>query len=314
MTLPLARLIIEQYGMTSVDMMGHVQYLEVFQSRTVLDHILSLDATPLHPLFASHSRFDLPEKDPLIELFRHYDLVVSFLYDNEGQFEKNLIYTLAITHAAEVVTLRLRPPEEYPRHTSEFFMEQFIEQSPEMWLRIHPHYLKEPLIKMSREDRESGQQSLEKMGLNPSQKIIAIHPGSGAAQKCWPRGNFLELAENLNRNGIQTIFLLGPAELERWEKEEILEFSENYHTLANLPLDQIGPILSVCNGFLGNDSGVAHLAGGLGLATLAVFGPSKSINWKPLGECSKICSPDPAENGLFPSTAKVLAELQMLIW
>ncbi|OPZ99444.1 MAG: lipopolysaccharide core biosynthesis protein [Planctomycetes bacterium ADurb.Bin412] len=313
LTLPLARLIIEQCDINSIDMMGHEQYLEVFQSRTVLDHILSLDATPLHPLFTSHSRFDLPEKDPLIDLFRHYDLVVSFLHDNEGHFEKNLIYTLAITHAAEVVSLQLHPPEDYPRHTSEFFMEQFIEQAPDTWLRISPCYLDEPLIKHSQKDLETGRQYLEKMGLNLSGKIIAIHPGSGSEQKCWPRACFLQIAENLVKNGLQPLFLVGPTELERWEKSEILEFSKKYHTLSNIPLSQLAPILSICDGFLGNDSGMAHLAGSMGLATLAVFGPSKSIHWKPLGALSRICQPDSGENSLFPSFAKVMREVLLLI-
>ncbi len=191
-------------------------------------------------------------------------------------------------------------------------MEQFIEQTSEMWLRIHPHYLVEPFIKPTQIERENGRQHLEKMGLDLSEKIIAIHPGSGSEQKCWPRANFLQIAENLVKNGLQPLFLVGPTELEHWEKSEILEFSKKYHTLSNIPLSHLAPILSMCDGFLGNDSGMAHLAGSLGIATLTVFGPSKSIHWKPLGTLSRICLPDSAENSLFPSFAKVLREVLLL--
>jgi ADP-heptose:LPS heptosyltransferase len=35
--------------------------------------------------------------------------------------------------------------------------------------------------------------------------------------------------------------------------------------------------------FIGNDSGPAHLAGIIGLPTIALFGPTNPANWKPLG-------------------------------
>jgi ADP-heptose:LPS heptosyltransferase len=306
--MPLARLLIEQGGLSNVDMMGHEQYINVFRSRTILDQIMSLDSAGLHPLFMNHSDFDLPEMDPLIELFRRYDLVVSFLYDERGNFEKNLIYTLCTTHPAEVITLNLRPPDYYSRHTSEYFMEQFIEQSHQMYLRVQPQYLQEPLLKMSSRDGDTGRGILQEAGLDLARRIIAIHPGSGSEQKCWPMENFLELAKKLTQKEFQPLFLLGPAERERWKMEDIEKIRQKYYSLKQITLEETACILTCCDGFIGNDSGITHLAGGLGLTTLAIFGPSKSNNWRPLGKYSEICLSEQTEKSIWPSPESVYAK------
>ncbi len=62
-------------------------------------------------------------------------------------------------------------------------------------------------------------------------------------------------------------------------------------------LDELIRVLARTALFLGNDSGPAHLAGALGLPTVAVFGPSDPRIWKPLGSkvrtvtCREPCAP-----------------------
>ena len=43
-------------------------------------------------------------------------------------------------------------------------------------------------------------------------------------------------------------------------------------------------ILARCRAFVGNDSGVSHLAAALGVPTVALFGPTRPEHWAPRGE------------------------------
>jgi ADP-heptose:LPS heptosyltransferase len=68
---------------------------------------------------------------------------------------------------------------------------------------------------------------------------------------------------------------------------------------SNLPLDLVAGILSQADLYLGNDSGVTHLAaavrdaGGRATPTVALFGPSDVRLWAPRGPHVRIVqSPD----------------------
>jgi heptosyltransferase-3 len=110
-----------------------------------------------------------------------------------------------------------------------------------------------------------------------------IHPGSGGLQKCWALARFREVATNLLANGAAVRFLLGPAELERWPAAEV-------HSLRTaFPVDDahtptsLADALRAARAYIGNDSGVTHLAAALDTPTIAVFGPTDARVWRPLG-------------------------------
>jgi ADP-heptose:LPS heptosyltransferase len=81
---------------------------------------------------------------------------------------------------------------------------------------------------------------------------------------------------------LQTVFLLGPAELERWPASEIQQLSAR--SLRDLELEPALAVLSCARGYVGNDSGITHLAAALGVSTTAIFGPTKAEHWAPLGQ------------------------------
>jgi len=58
----------------------------------------------------------------------------------------------------------------------------------------------------------------------------------------------------------------------------------DFHIHDNLPLMDVASILSVANGFIGNDSGITHLAAALGIPVVALFGPTDPAIWAPRGK------------------------------
>jgi ADP-heptose:LPS heptosyltransferase len=51
-------------------------------------------------------------------------------------------------------------------------------------------------------------------------------------------------------------------------------------------------LLSHCAGYLGNDSGVSHLAAALGLPTVVLFGPTDTSFWSPQGPAVRSLNPN----------------------
>jgi len=112
---------------------------------------------------------------------------------------------------------------------------------------------------------------------------VVIQPATGGLHKCWHLDNFLAVAKKLDSEGIEVIFLLGPAELDRFSNAAIKKIGSIAKYLRDLSLEQVLELLSHAKAFIGNDSGITHLAAGLGVRTLAIFGPTNPAVYKPIG-------------------------------
>jgi ADP-heptose:LPS heptosyltransferase len=112
----------------------------------------------------------------------------------------------------------------------------------------------------------------------PGSAQIWIHPGSGGSSKCWP--NFAELARVIP----EAMILTGPCE----------SFASAEHrTLKGLSLQEVSKRIRMCRMFIGNDSGITHLAAYWGCPTLALFGPTDPQIWGPIGRRVKIIRKQP---------------------
>ena len=60
--------------------------------------------------------------------------------------------------------------------------------------------------------------------------------------------------------------------------------------LTNAPLLEVARQLQQCRGYLGNDSGITHLAAMLAVPTIAIFGPTDPAIWRPVGLFVKVLS------------------------
>jgi len=106
---------------------------------------------------------------------------------------------------------------------------------------------------------------------------VLFHPGSGSPAKNWPSENFVYLAEEIKRKGIEIGWLAGPAE-ENWPSP----FSD---PLLRCPdLVELARVLAGASLFVGNDSGTSHLAAAMGCPTVAIFLDSDPIVWAPQGK------------------------------
>lgn len=112
-------------------------------------------------------------------------------------------------------------------------------------------------------------------------ELIVVHPGSGGRRKNWPPEAFAAVAGLLSEE-FGVLFVGGPA-----DEEALAGVSATYAgvpTVArDLPLGRLAALLQCCAAYLGNDSGVSHLAALLGVPTVALFGPTDPRLWRPYG-------------------------------
>lgn len=97
---------------------------------------------------------------------------------------------------------------------------------------------------------------------------VAIHPFSSSAKKNWPLERYRELARRLDA---PVRWCAGP--------EEALDGAERFDDLYNLAC-----WLAAARLYIGNDSGITHLAAAVGTPVLALFGPSDPAVWAPRGD------------------------------
>jgi heptosyltransferase-3 len=113
---------------------------------------------------------------------------------------------------------------------------------------------------------------------SPSDEIL-VHPGSGAARKNWPPARFAETIA-LVRGPVRLI--VGEADARAADDVEAY-LGRGLARLEQPPLEELAARLAGCRGYLGNDSGISHLAGLCGARTFVLFGPTSASVWRPLG-------------------------------
>jgi ADP-heptose:LPS heptosyltransferase len=131
-----------------------------------------------------------------------------------------------------------------------------------------------PTLRASAEDRARANAIAEALPAG----FLAVHPGSGSPAKNWPAGRFAELVRVLGET--RWLVVRGPGDD---AASEPLERSPGVHVARDLPLRVLSALLARAGAYVGNDSGVSHLAATSGAPTVALFGPTDPALWRPLG-------------------------------
>jgi ADP-heptose:LPS heptosyltransferase len=128
---------------------------------------------------------------------------------------------------------------------------------------------------------ESLNQKLTAAGLDPLHESFAmIHPTAAFDTKTWAIENFARVTERLFKRGLRSVAVFSAAEKSIGELLKKLT-SAPVVVLDNLSLPEVTALASRATLFVGNDSGIAHIAAATGAPCVVIFGSSNRNHWRP---------------------------------
>lgn len=143
----------------------------------------------------------------------------------------------------------------------------------------------------------------------PEGRWLALGPTANWDGKIWPPERFVALAQALRSENLRPVVFYGPGEDERARAEPVLKGLPDALDLGgNHALGDVAARLQRCALFVGNDSGLMHLAAAAGTPTLGLFGPSRASEYAPAGRLARFVEA-PGPEGHAPMAGLDVAQV-----
>lgn len=186
----------------------------------------------------------------------------------------------------------------YKNYQYNFLYNHLLASPFEFWQREHTHSAEQQLAllgfvgipvvdkpKSRLVVTESAQRSIENKLTeskirNPKSEIALLHPAAAFESKQWSVKKFAQIADFFYEKGLNTVAVAAPKE--RAVLENLKQDSQvPIHIFDNLTLPEITALASMARIFVGNDSGIAHIAAAVETPTVVIFGSSNTRHWHP---------------------------------
>jgi ADP-heptose:LPS heptosyltransferase len=251
---PTLAAIARRHPTAELELMARYELAEFAVGRLDIARAHSIDRREVALLFSN-------DNERTREFFGVFERIYCFFNAEDAQFRR----ALADASAPGVTTFHpFRPSRE--GHVAAAYMEDVTGSAA----------TEEVAVNLLPSDLEGAAPAT--CGIAEAKKFIAIFPGSGSPAKNWPIEKFLALADKLNEKH-HAVFILGPAE----DGVEKTLRAAGHVIIRDQPLGVVAAIARMTSAFVGNDSGVSHLAAASGTPGVVLFGPSDPERWRPLG-------------------------------
>ena len=114
-------------------------------------------------------------------------------------------------------------------------------------------------------------------------RVIIYHPGAGKVPNRWPAERFARLADELSGDySASSIITSGPM-----DDEPVLLMTgalhSPYEVMKDQPIREVASAIRFADLVVTNDTGIMHVAAGVGTPVLSLFGPTDPGEWAPTG-------------------------------
>lgn len=242
----------------------------------VVDECISSDERRLAPVFSEDLPFDEEQKRRL----QKFDGILGWM-----QKERRLrVHQSWFLGKRKYLRLFIHDDQSQEMISRFFFhrTKKFLEGKG----RMCPPFRECLRLPLSLSQEQEGKALLSERALIGKERSAVVHPGSGSREKCWPFCNFLQIIHRLHQSQVQGVLVTGPAEgwiEDEWDGSGL---PPNWSWLQSPPLIKLAGLLKRAFFYLGNDSGITHLAASCGTRTLALFRKDLEPLWKPYGRAS----------------------------
>jgi len=144
---------------------------------------------------------------------------------------------------------------------------------------------------ISDDEARQADELLLREGVAPEAGLLALHPFASYPEKSWPLEKYAEAATRLKQSeGLTPVIFGGGGDLELYNRFRDLfpEGTIDFVGKCNLRISMA--VLKRCTVYIGNDSGVMHLAAAVGLPLVAIFGPTSPSRFGPWSAGARVVS------------------------
>ena len=129
------------------------------------------------------------------------------------------------------------------------------------------------IIGIKEDEKAWAAEFLKKTGVVGGDTVIGLQIGTVPPQKCWPPEKYRSFIEELSELPDTRLILFG----DKTDRERLIPYlskvpPKTINTMGKLSLSQLMALIEQCQIFIGGDSGPLHLAAGLGVPVIALFG------------------------------------------
>lgn len=253
--LPTLKVLAEQ---ASIDLLARTEFSELIPARVKVG---SLERFEIRHLFVSGGGSD----EKVRRFFESYDRTYSWMGSGDLIFKQEL--QAATQGQVRIFHFHSRNSQ---IHQADYYL-SCLQTDPAPGM---PH------IPLSPDAKQWAEVYWAKHSLE-SKPVLAIAPGSGAREKNWPVISFEAIARWWReRVGGSVVTILGPVEDDRGGYEPLCDYGL---AMRGITLGCLAATIARCSLYVGNDSGISHIAATLGVPTAVVFGPSSVNQWAPRG-------------------------------
>jgi ADP-heptose:LPS heptosyltransferase len=257
LTLPVLNALRQQFPEARLDVMGYPKIVALASLGGGVDGVVPIESRALAGFFARNG-----ELDPALgTYFASCSIILSYLFDPDGIFQANV----GRCSSAQWLQGPHRPIDAQGVPASQVLLKP-LERLAIFGADPEPHLLVPPQPYVDR----------------PGQWWLAAHPGSGSERKNWPESRWAALLERLARDPALHLLLVGgEAEGDRLGRLSRVWGERRIEVARDLPLPELARRLALCQGFIGHDSGITHIAAAVGLRGVALWGDSHEAVWRP---------------------------------
>lgn len=291
-----------------------VRRVLVIRLRSIGDTVLATPSLIALRRFLPHAQIDVLLEDWVAPLLGGFDAVDDVVCIGTGKFERlraarklrrsnyDVVFNLhgGTTSTFLTYATGARHRVGYAGYQYSRLYTHLLSSSTDFWPQKHIHSAEQQLallgfVGVPVEDRPRSSLAVSKIALdslgvkiwpqrsqisNLKFEIALLHPAAAFATKQWATENFARIAEYFDSQGLQSVAVAARSERDVLEK---LKTSSRVPITAfdDLTLSEITALASMSRIFVGNDSGIAHIAAAVGTPTVVIFGSSNRHHWRP---------------------------------
>ncbi len=270
-TLPSIRYLRAKFPEAKLSLVCRREYGRLFLEAGVVDEIIAEDSRRLLPLF----RADVSSGRDSAAWLESFDSVMVWTQESPVSFLRKAPGLQEGSERPRIIRADPRGKEQLSRafflKTAESVGETDIPSLDE-WSRLPS----------------------ENFSNNAGPRIV-VHPGSGSEAKRWPLRNFMKIIEEMAEKGMEGALVTGEAEEDLASAIAAQGLPLNWEWIRRPSILCLAGILGGARLYLGNDSGVTHLAAALGAKVIALFRDENVFAWRPLGRVHLLSAASPGD-------------------